>query len=118
MTTRGGKTRRRGGKTRRMSRDEMRRSETRRSRRGETRRSRRGETRRSRRKDETREGVKPCREGGNNEKEVDTDKGGSRRGGNEATPQHGVTPSSRAGWLCFHLLFLFLNYIPCMWAQT
>jgi hypothetical protein len=40
--------------------------------------------------------------GGNDEEEDGTEKGG-----NDATPRHGVIPSSRAGWLCSFLLFSF-----------
>jgi hypothetical protein len=89
--------------------------EVRRRRRGDTSSRRIGETTRSRgemtRTRRRRRGA--MQRGGNNEEEDNTQKGG-----NDSTPRQGVTPSSRAGWLCSCLLFLFLNYIVCMYAQT
>jgi len=69
--------------------------------RGETNRRRTGETTRKRGEMTRRRWRGTTQRWGNNEEEHDTEKGG-----NDATPRHGVTPSSRASWLCSCLLFL------------
>jgi len=81
----------------RNQRGEMRRKRSR----GETNRRRTGETTRKRGETTRRRWRGTTQRWGNNEEEHDAEKGG-----NNATPQHRVTPSSRAGWLSSCLLCL------------
>ena len=80
-----------------------------RSRRGETSRRRTGEMARRRGKMIRR---RRGRRGGS------TQRGETRRKTMWRRGETMQSPSSRAGWLCSCLLFLFLFYIVCMYAQT
>jgi hypothetical protein len=119
MGGRGETSRKRTGNARRRRRGEMirRRGQTSRRRsRGEMSRRRTGEMVR-RRSETTRSPGETTRSLGETTRRRRRKGGGTmQRGGNEE--EGDAEESSRAGWLCSCYLFLFLNYIVCMYTQT